>query len=207
MAIELAKNLVLELNSKKKKLEGLALIIFSAVAVLIILTYIVFLRDMALLQNSFLADFFTHVKFHITNWTMLGSLYVAFFGGMFFIFVPMEGYFVPALQNNNGLVLFTIFIIGILVSYSIDYLIGLKLSKIAKRLVSPRKFYKIKSIINRHGKLAILVANIIPFLPSQQVTFILGVFKYNKLRLLIFTMLGQMLKYMALLAVFSTILK
>jgi len=75
----------------------------------------------------------------------------------------------------------------------------MKISKLSKKLISPKKFYSIKSYLNRYGKLAIFAARALPFFPSQQVTFILGVFRYNRTRLLVLTMLGQMFKFGAVI--------
>ena len=110
-----------------------------------------------------------------------------------------------ALGNNNPYLVLCIFIFGIIISYSLDYLIGMKLSRISKKLISPKKFYNVKSYINRFGNIAILIANGVPFLPSQQVTFILGVFRYNKLRLFVLTVGGQILKALTLMGVYFLI--
>lgn len=191
----------IEINNKRKKLEGILTIAIICFIIFITIIYLTLLKD--LFRDSFISVVVSHIKKNITEFNLLGSLYTALFGGLFFIFFPMEAYFFNALRYNNYFVLAVVFLSGLVVSYSIDYLIGMKMSKIAKRVVSTKKFYRIKSYINRYGKIAIFLASAIPLFPSQQVTFISGVFRYNKLRLFMITMAGQMIKYAVLIFVFT----
>jgi len=192
-------NVIIEMNAKRKKLEGFLTIAAIVFIIIIIVSYLIFFKKLSIFQDSMLTDIVGHVKTQIVTFSTLGSFYTALFGGLFFIWVPMEGYFIKALLSSNPTILYLLFIGGIMISYSIDYLIGMKLSKLSRRLVSPKKFYKIKTYINIYGKAAIFLASAIPFFPSQQVTFILGVFRYNKTRLFILTMSGQMIKYFAII--------
>ncbi len=195
-------DVIIEMHARRKKLEGLLTIAAIAFVILVIISYLIFLKKLSFFQDSLLTSIVGHVKSEIVAFSTLGSFYTALFGGLFFIWVPMEGYFIKAMLNSDPVLLYALFIIGIIISYSIDYLIGLKLSKLSKKLVSPKKFYRIKTYINRYGKAAIFLASAIPFLPSQQVTFILGVFRYNKTRLFVLTLAGQMVKYLGILAVY-----
>ncbi len=199
-------DVIIEMHSRRKKLEGIITIASIVFVMLVIVSYLIFLKKLAIFQDSWLTAIIGHIKSQIVSFSILGSFYTALFGGLFFIWVPMEGYFIKAMLNANPALLYILFIIGIIVSYSIDYMIGLKLSRLSRKLVSPKKFYKIKTYINRYGKAAIFLASAIPFMPSQQVTFILGVFRYNKLRLFILTLSGQMLKYLGILAVYRWVL-
>lgn len=196
---------IIEVNAKKKKFNGILEILIVLFIIFVIVLYLVFLRKLTFFQDWFLTDFLAHVKMHIASFDLLGSFYIAFFGGLFFIFVPMEAYFFGAVNDMHSLLLYLVFIAGIFVSYSLDYLIGLKANRLAKKLVSPKKFYSIKTYINRYGKWAIFGANVIPFMPSQQVTFILGVFRYNKIRLLVLTIGGQIIKYGVILLLYAGI--
>jgi len=60
-----------------------------------------------------------------------------------------------------------------------------------------------KTYINRYGQAAVFAIHAIPFLPSQQATFILGVFRYNKAKLLMLAVPAQMIKYSLLLAIMT----
>ena len=56
-----------------------------------------------------------------------------------------------------------------------------------------KKFYKTKGILNRYGSLAVFSFNALP-LPSQLLSVILGVFRYNKTRFYVFFLSGQAVK-------------
>jgi membrane protein YqaA with SNARE-associated domain len=83
----------------------------------------------------------------------------------------------------------------------------MKLAGVSKKIITSKKFYKIKGLINIYGAGAIFVINALP-LPSQPLAAILGVFKYNKTKFYLFFLLGQFVKYGAItlgLARFFTI--
>ena len=67
------------------------------------------------------------------------------------------------------------------------------------KLISPKKFYKLKGLLNKWGSLAVLLFNATP-LPSQHLSVILGVFRYNKTRFYVFVFLGQLIKYLYITA-------
>lgn len=194
---------IVEVNALKKKVSGLVAIGTVLFIISIIVIYIVFLRKSTVFQDTFIASFLSHVGSNIASFNLLGAFYIALFGGLFFIFVPMEAYYINALRHSNPFILFLVFIFGILISYSADYLIGTKISKFAKKAVSPKKFYKIKSLLNKFGRVGIFAASAVPFLPSQQVSFILGVFRYNRARFFVLTFLGQIVKYLGIMLFFS----
>ena len=137
------KKTITEINKRKKKLDGLATIGIFVLIILIILIYLIFLRKLQVFKDTFLTDIVSHIKGNITAFNLLGSFYVALFGGLFFIFVPMEAYYIKALANSNSILLYIVFILGIVISYTSDYIIGQKLSKAATKLISPKKFYSI----------------------------------------------------------------
>lgn len=195
------ENLVFELNERKKKINGLLTILVLLFVGAMAAVFFVFFRDLAMVKGSPVAQFITHVRTVLGSFDLLGVFYVGLFGGLFFLFFPMEAYFMKALGGNDPCFAFCFFMLGIAISYSADYLIGLKVSGISKKLISPKRFYTVKSYINRFGNSAILIANGVPFLPSQQVTFVLGVFRYNKARLLVLTLGGQALKALAIMGV------
>ena len=194
---------IVEVNALKKRVSGIVTIGIVLFIISIIIIYIVFLRKSTIFQDTFIASFLSHVGSNIASFNLLGAFYIALFGGLFFIFVPMEVYFINALRYNNPLLLFLVFITGILVSYSADYFIGIRISKLAKKSVSPKKFYKIKSLLNKFGRVGIFAASAIPFLPSQQTSFILGVFRYNRTRFFMLTFAGQIVKYLGIILFFS----
>lgn len=202
---KIQNNEINEINARKKKIDGILSITAVFFVLLILILYILYFRRLEIFQDSFLTLIVSHIKNKIAAFNLLGSFYVSLFGGLFFIFVPMEAYFINALRYNPALIITLVFICGIIISYTADYLIGMKMSRLSRKLISPKKFYKIKSFLNRFGKPAIFAVHAIPFLPSQQVTFVLGVFRYNPARLFILGFLGQALKYAALAFLYTAI--
>ncbi|MGM5488370.1 MAG: DedA family protein [Nanobdellota archaeon] len=147
--------------------------------------------------GSIFEAIFLHVKGQVINRSYLGVFYVTFFGGFFFLSVPIEVFFVAALKNHNPILLIIVALAGAAISYTIDYLLGYKLAILSRKFISIKQFYKMKSLINRRGLMAILFLNIIG-VGSQQMTFVLGVFRYNKTRLVIATLIGQTIKFVGL---------
>ncbi|MGM5481982.1 MAG: VTT domain-containing protein [Nanobdellota archaeon] len=193
------KSLIYELDSRKKIINRILTLVILGIVVFLGTIFFVLFKGSGVFNNTFIMYLINHVRISLSEFGLLGSLYVGLFGGLFFLFFPMEAYFIKALSVSNEYLVFLFFFSGIIFSYSMDYFIGMKFSRISKKLISAKKFYSIKSYINKFGSLAIFIANGIPFLPSQQVTFILGVFRYNKIRLLVLVLGGQLVKFFALM--------
>lgn len=173
---------------------GLSLIVLIAVVVLLGITYF-FQRNSDVLIFKVINIVITHFTSHISDVTPLGILYTTLIGGLFFVSMPLELLFIKFLNAGNPIiVLFLFYFLGLIVSFTINYFIGLKLSALSKRIISPKKFYKTKGVLNRYGALAIFAFNALP-LPAQLLTVILGVFRYNKTRFYVFFLLGQLAKY------------
>jgi membrane protein YqaA with SNARE-associated domain len=184
-----------EYNLKEKKRFTYKLFAVLGLIILFIILYIFFLRYSDFFLFSGLKNFINHIVNNISSRTFLGIFYAAVFGGLFFVTIPLEAIFVNFLRGGyHPAIIVGIYISGLIVSYTINYLIGFKLNALSKKLISPSKFYKIKAILNRYGVAAIFVFNVLP-LPSQPLSTILGVFKYNKTKFYIFFILGQVIKY------------
>jgi membrane protein YqaA with SNARE-associated domain len=184
-----------EYNKFFKRWYGILLIVIICMIAAILISYFSFIRNLQLFHGTLIASILLHIKREIFSYSALGIFYIYLFGGMFFIFVPVETFYIAVLNKGtvSSLHLLMLFF-GVLVSYSLNYIIGLRLSRFSKNLISPKKFYNTKILVNRFGKWAILFFNLIG-LGSQQLTFVLGVFRYNKTRLLVFTAIGQVLKF------------
>lgn len=181
-------------NKTQKILFGISLIVGALIIVSIALVYLFVLRDYDIPWISGLSNVITNITSNIGNSTLLGVAYASFIGGLFFIYIPLELFFARFIvAGNNFFLVLLIYISGILVSYSINYIVGLKLSGTSKRIISPKKFYSFKSRINKYGALAIFVFNVLP-LPSQILAVILGVFRYNRPRFYFFLLVGQVIK-------------
>jgi membrane protein YqaA with SNARE-associated domain len=185
---------VFEYNKAKKIAIGLVSIIVVLAIAGFIASYFVVLKN----SDSFLISFFrgavNHITSNISGSTIPGIFYSTLIGGLFFIFLPVELFFANFLRAGHSFVLVVpIFMSGIIISYTLNYYIGLKFSFISKKLISPKKFYKIKGMINRYGGVIVYAFNATP-LASQALAAILGVFKYNRTRFYFYVILGQLTK-------------
>ena len=131
--------------------------------------------------------------------TLPSIFYSSLFGGLFFVTIPTEAVFIHYLRAGyNFLIVIPIFISCFFIAYNINYFIGMHLAEISKKIITTKKFYKVKTIINKYGDWAILGINAIPFFPAQPLSAILGVFKYNRKRFYFYFLLGQTIKHFAL---------
>jgi membrane protein YqaA with SNARE-associated domain len=130
---------------------------------------------------------------------LLGAFYSTLFGGLFFIPIPIEAIYIGFLKAGQNAILITLaFLLGITVAYWINYHVGFWLSGISKKIIGMKTFYKTKIIFNRYGPLGIFIFNALP-LPSQPLCTILGVFNYNRKKFWVYTMSGQVTKYLAMI--------
>lgn len=161
--------------------------------------YLLLFRESDIWLLVQIKNFVNHINQNISTNTILGVLYASTFGGLFFVTIPLEILFMKFLKGGaNPYFLIITFILGFVISFTINYLIGQKLNTFTKKLLSPKKFYKIKGLLNKHGVLAVFIINLIPFLPAQPLSAILGAFNYNKTKFYVYFILGQLIKFTAL---------
>jgi membrane protein YqaA with SNARE-associated domain len=173
---------------------GLFVIFLGLILALLIITYF-FQRDSDILIFKTINTIITHVSSHIWGSTPLGIIYTTLIGGIFFVTIPLEVLFIKFLKAGHFfLIVILFYLFGLLVSFTLNYYTGLKLSGLSKKIISPKKFYKTKGVLNRYGALAVFAFNALP-LPAQPLSVILGVFRYNKTRFYIFFLTGQLVKY------------
>lgn len=122
----------------------------------------------------------------------------AFASGLFFLPVPIEVAFILGVRNGmNPLLAVLGTVAGFVLGHTISYLIGLKLSHFVRFIVSPKKLYGLRRKVNKYGSWAVLAFNLLPA-PSPQLTFGLGIARYNMVRLIILVVLGNLVKYVAI---------
>ena len=203
--MEFKEGVIFTYNQKKKRL--FVLMSFAAIVLFLgfILNYIFFFRFADNLIVNAINSASSHVFQNLKSTTLLGAFYTALFGGLFFVVIPMEAVFITFIKGVNPYLVNIIYIGGILISYSFDYYIGYKLAGVSKKIITPKKFYKIKGIINRYGSWAVFGFNVLP-LPSQPLSAILGVFRYNIKRFYLFMLSGQIIKYAVITALYKVIL-
>jgi membrane protein YqaA with SNARE-associated domain len=182
---------------KREKLRFL--IILAAVMFLIlsfVASYFFVFRYQNILFFVVIKQIIAHVSSHIAATTALGMFYSSAIGGLFFITIPLEVVFVNFIRSGASPYLLTfIFLLGTLLSFTINYYMGMKLDTISKMIITPTKFYKLKGILNKRGPLAVFLFNAIPFFPAQPISVVLGVFKYNQVKFYVYLTLGTICKF------------
>ena len=177
-----------------KILFGVVIILLGIFIILLIISYF-FLKDSDIFIFILMNAMIKYFSSHIMGATLLGAFYTTAIGGFFLFTIPLEVLFVKFLRAGRPvLFIFILYFLGLIISFTLNYLVGLKLASLSKKLVSPKKFYKIKGALNRWGALTIFLFNAAP-LPAQPLAVILGVFRYNKTRFYVFFLLGQLVKY------------
>ncbi len=154
------------------------------------------------LQNSaasiVLRDVVSGILENIRTGSFRGIFYTAFFGGLFFLYLPTDVMFLGFLKSGHGaLPVSGLYLAGATLSCWINYAVGTRAASFARFAVTPRKFYRIKGLLNQYGGLLIFVFNALP-LPAEALVAVLGVFRYNRLRFIIFFLAGKMVLYTGL---------
>ncbi len=181
-------------SSNKQKIDVFFFSIMALVVIAaIIIVFFVFFQEGISSLSSFKAIKAFFVR-DIENVTPVGLFYLSFIGNLLFVPLPYEIPFFIGLYNGNNFLLSSFFIIaGLIPSLAIDYVVGRKISKLVFTFISIKKFYKIKRWVNKYGAYAIFGFSLLP-LPSNELTFVLGITKYNITRLFVFTLFGTIIK-------------
>ncbi len=144
---------------------------------------------------------FNHIKENIATFTWSGVFYAHFIGGLFFVPSLDEVVFYYALVKNSlWLFIFIAAIAGYMLAQLVNYFVGMKMSDPIFSLVSKSKLYKARRYINKYGSFGIFIFNALPF-PAPLLTFGLGIAKYNFSRLMLWTLIGKVVKYTIILVI------
>jgi len=184
-------------EKKRKFVFYSALIVISLIA--IITYYLLYLKDSNFFAIKGINFFISHIFNNVKGLTGLGAFYTTFFGGLFFIPTPIEVLFITTLRMSNisPIALISLYMVGMIFSFTFNYFIGKRLSEISKRFIGAKKFYKIKGFLNKHGMWGVFMFNVLP-LPSQPLSTILGVFNYNRTRFYLMFISGQLIKFIVI---------
>ncbi len=193
------KDNVFQYNKISKRIEGMVKILLGTILVLVIIAQVV-----GLTEGTFIDKIISFIYQQFSGKTLSGVFLIGLIGGLFFLSVPIEILFINAMHRIivDSFVLGAILFIGLLLSYILDYLMGYYLSSLATKMMSPKQFYGIKAKLNKYGSWLILLFNILP-LPSQGLTFVCGVFRYNKMRYFSLWTVGWFIKILALIVFFG----
>lgn len=188
-------------NKTPKIWEGVAKIAFFVILISFFAAY--FLNAF---EETWITTVMKYVGDQVAANTVQGLWLIALFGGLFFVPMPLDVMYLRAvLDTQFPWLYFTIMLVGLSISYTINYIVGANISRYAKKIIPAQKFYATKSKLNQYGKWAILAFNILPLLPSQLLMLICGVFKYNKTRLAVIWIISWVIK-LAIITQFGTVI-
>jgi membrane protein YqaA with SNARE-associated domain len=194
-----------EYNHAHKRFHSIFVISVICFVLVVVGVYFGFLRDLGLFKDTFVGVFLHHVGDEITSFSFMGFFYIFFFGGILLVFLPSDPYFVTSISLGKfQYINFVAIFFALLFSYIINYWVGSRFYNFSAMIVSPKEFYKVKNTVNMWGSWGILFSNI--FLGCKEVTFVLGVFRYNKLRLFLLSFTGIVIKYVFLILVLKGII-
>ncbi|MFP4195868.1 MAG: DedA family protein [Candidatus Woesearchaeota archaeon] len=195
-----------EYEHRRKKIFGYSLSGVLVVLAVLVLVYLLSLQHVDFFLIHWINAFASHITETMKAMNLLAVIYTAVFGGLFFVLVPLEVLLIKFFTEGNNPVLVVLFyVLGLTLSFTLNYHVGKKLTTLSKRLITTKKFYQIKSKLNRYGATTIFVFNALP-LPSPPLSAILGVFKYNKKRFYLYFISAQLLKATVLAIVVVTIM-
>jgi len=171
------------------KILFIILILISAVAY----SFPIFF-EIQISNSPILFAIYTFFKSHIIDKTFLGLFAVFSMGSLFFIYVPLEISFLYFISELNPWFCLPIVLISILLGFSINYLLGLMLSK---KIESNSKYYTLEQWVHKAGGILLVLFLFTPF-PVQILTFILGGIKYPYKKMIIYSSIGILMKYFML---------
>jgi len=204
--VNFTKKGIFEYNQSAKLRFALITIIVLGLLASLIIMYVIFFKESDIALFNFVERVLAHVQSHIAAGSVQGILYVSVLGGLFFVTLPLEVFFITFLKSGvSPYSLIAFYLGGFAFSFTLNYIIGSQLNEISMKIITPKKFYKFKGLLNKYGPMSILVFNLIPFFPAQPLSAILGVFKYNKAKFYTYFIAGELVKYSAIAIIYLTI--
>lgn len=127
---------------------------------------------------------------------------VHFSGYLFFLLMPVEMAFVYYLSYYEEAKLIGVALITAISAQIIDYVIGLSFSsKFIRHFVGEKRIKKAEKQIRQYGNLTIFIFNLFP-LSSPVIALVAGMLKLRFRDLLLYSLTGLLLKYVALTLIF-----
>lgn len=126
-----------------------------------------------------------------------------FTGYLFFLFMPVELAFIYYLHSDyDPLVLNVVAVLTAILSQTIDYMIGYFFSHgIINKLIGRRRYRTAEAEIRKYGNLTLIFFNLFP-LSSPVIALAAGMIKYRLKDVLVFSIIGLMIKYLLLTLLF-----
>lgn len=205
------KEALFEYRGKAKYRSGLILILSLSTIIVFAILFTVIqwtgTGDLSTILPPPLVLLFHQFTDEIYSGRPLGIFLLAFTGGLFFLFLPVDLIFLNFLRSGvDPFLLSGVYLLALIMAHSLNYLIGARLSSLSKKLIPPKKFYTMKGLLNHYGPVVIFVVNALP-LPSPMLSAILGTFRYNLFRFYLLFIPGQAVLYGSILLLHTFILK
>jgi membrane protein YqaA with SNARE-associated domain len=138
----------------------------------------------------------------IAGKTLLGLFYISILSALFFITLPAEIPFVYYLfLGNNPIVVAIIVLAGNAIGLAIDYLIGFVIGQEFVKRFLKEKYNKWHERVMKWGGVLVVIGNVIPS-PIEVITVVFGGLRYPFLKLLKYSSLGRILKFVILTIIY-----
>ena len=135
--------------------------------------------------------------------TLLSFSTIHFAGYLFFLIMPVEvllPYYL--VLDYNMFLLLAVAVLTALIAQFIDYAIGnLAPSDTVKELIGIRRYKRAERVLSNHGKIIIFIFNLFP-LSSPIVVLVAGMMKFKLRHTMLYSFLGLVLKYSAVISIF-----
>jgi len=184
-----------DVPAKKKKKSRLGRLFFwlAFLGALYVL-FLIFRDDLlALMQkNATVWAIYSHIANQITEKTLLGLAYAGFFGSLFFILIPLEAVFFYYLAlPHHAVFVILIMLVSSVLGLAADYLMGRLVGEGILMRYAEARFTKTKRSMEKWGGAIVVIANIIPFLPVQIISVVVGATRFGLKKFMIYTIIGR----------------
>ena len=190
-------------NRQKIKIFFVSLLLLIVIVSTITFAFLFFKESMD--RSAPILALKSFINNEVKNVTPIGLFYLSFTGAFFFLFAPVELFFVIGLRHGNPVLISIFYVLaGMIPAHAVNYFVGSRFGSIILNFVSKKKVYGIRRKINKYGPYAILFFNILP-LPADILTLALGMTKYNIIRLYTFMISGAIIKFTAIALFYKSI--
>src|SRR3989344_3666534 len=139
-------------------------LVFFIIGILISLFLIIFFYNFwynFIKTTPLLYNFLISLKYNLINTTPIGLFYAHLIGSIFFVPSADELIFYYGLLNGNPVFFsFIAALTGYMLAQILNYFIGLKMSNFLLHIVSKKKVYQTKRLVNKYGVYGIFFFNI-----------------------------------------------
>jgi membrane protein YqaA with SNARE-associated domain len=179
--------------------------------VLLVLVCIAFLMRHKIIeifqQNPSVYRIYTFIAAEIGSKTIMGLFLIIFMGSLFFITLPIEVIFVLYLgSGHNPLLMAAIAVAANTAGFLVNYVVGFIVGRKVLDWLMKDSFEKLERWIHRYGGFLLVVGDVLPF-PMQLFTLTVGSARYNIIKFVKYSMIGQIIKYAIVLAMSNFILE